>query len=100
MIGRSIPQVSYDSQELAKKHIFLWAEEALAFVHQERERSKKKDIATCCVLKALINAGQRVMLEDLAAFSQRYPHHPYVKLSPICKEHVFKEYGWSSRDVA
>ena len=93
VIGRSIPQVTFDLQELAKKHIFPWAEEALAFVHEEREQHKKKDIAACCVLKALINACRRVVLEDLAALSQRYPDHPYVKRSPICKEQVFKEYA-------
>ena len=35
----------------------------------------------------------RVVLEDLAALSQRYPNHPYVKRSPLCKEQAFKVYA-------
>ena len=91
VIGRSIPYVPYEQP--AKQHIFPWAEEAFAFVHEERDRYKKKDLAACCVLRALINGGRRVVLEDLAALSQRYPNHPYVKRSPLCKEQAFKVYA-------
>ena len=45
------------------------------------------------MLKALINAGRIIVLEDLAALSQRVPGHPYVVNSPICQEPEFQQYA-------
>ena len=64
-----------------KKYVFPWAEVALEHVVAATERvgvDKVEDLASCNVLKSLIDYGRIVVLEDLASLSMRQPNHPYV----------------------
>ena len=80
---------SQDLLEFAVAEIFPWAEE----LKSKLEGRQGLDCSGQNFLDALIHHGRDVVLEDLAALSFDYPHHPYVSRSRVARHKDFLSFA-------
>ena len=89
------PYATPELVECARQGVFPWAET----MHQRLKVEAPDDSSGLQFLRALIDHGRDIVMQDLAALFLEKPSHPYVRRSHLTKHKHFMQFATRIRKV-